>query len=55
MYHIDGNPYNDYLSNLRIICHNCDALLPTYAGKNKGNGRFERRLRYQKDKERLNI
>lgn len=40
--HIDGNHYNNYISNLRMICCNCDALLPTYKAKNKGNGRKNR-------------
>ena len=37
--HIDGNPHNHQLDNLRLICNNCDALLPTYKSKNIGNGR----------------
>ena len=44
--HIDGNPNNNDLDNLRIICCNCHAQTPTYKGKNKGNGRHERRKRY---------
>jgi len=45
--HIDGNSDNNCLSNMRIICGNCDMLLPTYKGKNKGNGRHYRRERYK--------
>ncbi len=37
--HIDGNWRNNTEGNLRLICPNCDALSPTYAGLNKGNGR----------------
>lgn len=37
--HTDGNWRNNIESNLRLICPNCDALTPTYAGLNKGNGR----------------
>lgn len=37
--HIDGNWRNNIEENLRLICPNCDALSPTYAGSNKGNGR----------------
>jgi hypothetical protein len=37
--HIDGKSSNNNPSNLRLICHNCDALLPTFAGKNRGRGR----------------
>ena len=43
--HIDGNAANNLPCNLRMICHNCDALLPTFAGKNKGNGRKSRGLK----------
>ena len=34
--HIDGNKYNNNLSNLRILCPNCHALTPTYKSKNRG-------------------
>lgn len=40
--HIDGNWKNNNEENLRLICPNCDALSPTYAGLNKGNGRKNR-------------
>lgn len=42
--HIDGNWKNNIESNLRLICPNCDSLLPTYAALNKGNGRKNRAL-----------
>ena len=42
--HIDGNWRNNIDSNLRLICPNCDSLLPTYAGLNLGNGRNQRRV-----------
>ena len=48
--HIDGNPENNFPSNLRLICGNCDMQLPTYKGKNKGNGRYYRRQRYKEEK-----
>lgn len=44
--HIDGHSDNNKLENLRLVCCNCDALLPTYKGKNRGNGRYSRRQRY---------
>jgi hypothetical protein len=47
MDHIDGNPENDSLQNLRLICPNCDATLPTYKSRNRGNGRVWRRERYR--------
>ena len=40
--HIDGNWRNNIENNLRLICPNCDALSPTYAGLNRGNGRKNR-------------
>ena len=50
MDHIDGNSENNHLSNLRLVCGNCDMLLPTYKSKNKGNGRAYRRERYANGK-----
>ena len=32
--HIDGNPHNHILSNLRLICPNCHSQTETYCGKN---------------------
>jgi hypothetical protein len=49
--HISGNPYDNSLNNLRVICHNCNAQTPTFAGRNKGSGRIERAKRYQVEKE----
>lgn len=40
--HIDGNWKNNSEKNLRLICPNCDALSPTFAALNKGNGRPSR-------------
>jgi len=34
--HVDGNSKNNRPSNLRLLCPNCDAQLPTRGGKNKG-------------------
>lgn len=48
--HIDGNSDNWSISNCRMICCNCDAQTPTYKGKNKGNGRHSRRIRYREGK-----
>jgi len=48
--HIDGNPENWSLNNLRLICGNCDMQTSTYKGRNLGRGRFSRRMRYQTGK-----
>lgn len=37
--HINGKSDNWKISNLRIVCPNCDAQLPTYGGANRGNGK----------------
>jgi hypothetical protein len=44
--HIDGNASNCHLTNLRLVCGNCDMQLPTYKNKNCGKGRAWRRERY---------
>lgn len=44
--HINGNSEDWSFLNLRLICCNCDAQTPTYKGKNRGNGRHARKLRY---------
>lgn len=48
--HINGNSDDWSTVNLRMICPNCDAQTDTYKGKNKGNGRHYRRLRYKEGK-----
>jgi hypothetical protein len=48
--HIDGNSSNNILSNLELLCPNCHAQTSTYKGRNKGNGRHSRRVRYQEGK-----
>ena len=55
--HIDGNWQNNKESNLRLICPNCDSLLPTYAALNKGNGRSGRVMskRYRDAREVVSI
>ena len=44
--HIDGNSENNEPDNLRLICPNCHSQTETYKGKNAGNGRHYRRIRY---------
>ncbi len=43
--HVDGNASNNTPENLRLVCYNCAALLPTFAGRNKGSGRKSRGLK----------
>lgn len=50
MDHIDGDSSNWKISNLRLVCGNCDMQLPTYKSKNRGNGRAFRRQRYAEGK-----
>jgi Zn finger protein HypA/HybF involved in hydrogenase expression len=35
--HIDGNPKNHLLSNLRLLCPNCHSQTETFCGRNKRN------------------
>lgn len=37
--HIDGDASNNFESNLRLICPNCDSQLDTYKSKNKHSAR----------------
>ena len=48
--HIDGNSENNSISNLRLVCPNCDSQLPTFKSRNYGNGRSWRRKRYHDGK-----
>jgi hypothetical protein len=50
MDHINGDSTNNKLTNLRLLCSNCDAQTPTYKSRNKGNGRHSRRQRYAENK-----
>jgi len=40
--HINGDPYNDNPDNLRLICPNCHSQTDTFAGANRGNGRWSK-------------
>lgn len=44
MDHIDGNPFNDSRSNVRLLCANCHSQTDTFAGRNKGSGNPPRTL-----------
>lgn len=48
LHHKDGNWKNSYEENLEYICPNCHSLTENYGGANRGNGREERRKKYQK-------
>lgn len=43
--HIDGNSDNNNKTNLRLICPNCHSQTDTFAGANKGNGRWSKGLK----------
>lgn len=51
--HIDGHSTDNLPSNLRMICPNCDAQLPTYGIRNRGKGRADRRAKYREKKGQL--
>ena len=48
--HIDGNSDNNDLKNVCLICPNCHSQTDTYKGKNVGQGRHYRRVRYAEGK-----
>ena len=48
--HINGNSDDWRLSNVRLVCGNCNMQLPTFTSKNRGNGRYWRRVRYAQGK-----
>lgn len=50
IHHIDGNPNNNTLDNVILLCPNCHSLTDTYKAKNMGNGRAFRRQRYKEGK-----
>ena len=37
--HVDGDASNNWKTNLRLICPNCDSQLDTYKSKNKNSAR----------------
>lgn len=43
--HADGDPYNNKIKNLRLLCPNCHSQTPSYAGRNRGRGRVSRAVR----------
>jgi hypothetical protein len=43
--HIDGNAENNSKTNLRLICPNCHSQTDTFAGANKGQGRWSKGLK----------
>jgi len=48
--HINGNSGNNTEENVSLLCPNCHSQTDTYKGKNKGNGRHARRVRYDEGK-----
>lgn len=50
IHHLDGDPNNNVLSNVVLLCPNCHSLTDTYKAKNIGKGRAFRRKRYKEGK-----
>lgn len=48
--HKDGNGEHHSEDNLELLCPNCHSQTPTYKGKNRGNGRHNRKERYKQGK-----
>lgn len=48
--HIDGNSEDSNPNNVCLLCPNCHSQTDTYKGKNVGNGRHARRVRYKEGK-----
>lgn len=46
--HINGDPYDHRLDNLRFLCPNCHTQTDNYGSKNIGKGRFWKIDRYRK-------
>jgi hypothetical protein len=47
--HISGDSSDNNIENFRLVCCNCDALLPTFKSKNRGKGRtYDREYRQKK-------
>jgi hypothetical protein len=43
--HIDGDRDNNAIENLRLLCHNCHALTPTFRARNTKRARDLREMR----------
>jgi 5-methylcytosine-specific restriction endonuclease McrA len=41
--HINGNAFDYVLTNLRLLCSNCDSQMPTWKNRNHGKGRGTRK------------
>lgn len=49
--HMDGDNRNFALSNLRLVCPNCDSQLPTYCGRNTKRAASLRAARQERDRQ----
>jgi hypothetical protein len=50
LHHIDGNPDNNNLNNLELLCPNCHCLKNNWKGIKNGDGRHSRRRKYRRDR-----
>jgi endogenous inhibitor of DNA gyrase (YacG/DUF329 family) len=41
--HVNGNAFDYVLTNLRLLCSNCDSQMPTWKNRNHGKGRGARK------------
>lgn len=50
--HIDGDHYNNEITNLKILCPNCHAITNTFAGKNRTDKKRNEKLKHIKQVEK---
>jgi len=55
--HIDGNHYNNNLSNLKILCPNCHSITSNYAGRNRSKEKLhnKKELIFEKHNEKNDL
>ncbi len=46
--HINGDPFDHTVGNLRVLCPNCHSLTETFGSRNIGKGRYSRGQKHPK-------